>query len=151
MFTSILFIGLYFGSVAAGTSVSSPRSTSDGAEPVVTEVETSGGVPYFDFEALQLTEEGLSNLDSNTSALFQFDDIEGTADNLEKRSPGSCRVFPGDSFWPADSIWDIFNSVLGNDALIKTVPLASPCYYGPNYNAEKCANLFATWTNSTIQ
>ncbi|KAH7333360.1 hypothetical protein BKA65DRAFT_43222 [Rhexocercosporidium sp. MPI-PUGE-AT-0058] len=148
--TGIVTLGLYFGSLATGASVSSPRSSSDDAAPVFTEVDNTGSVPYFNFETLQLTEEGLSQLNENTSALFQFDSGKETKDGLEGRSSGSCKVFPGDSFWPADFIWDVFNRILGSNALIKTVPLASPCYNGPHYNTAKCAVLYANWTNSII-
>jgi len=149
--TSILIVGLSFSSLVAGAAVSSPRSTADDVAPVVTEVETTGDVSYFGFETLQLTDEGLSQLDENTSALFQFDNDDEATDGLERRGSGSCRVFPGDSLWPSDFIWNVFNLVLGNNALIKTVPLASPCYNGPYYNAAKCAVLYANWTNSIIQ
>ncbi|KAK0111243.1 hypothetical protein ONS95_001616 [Cadophora gregata] len=147
---SFLIVGLSFRSVVAGTSVSGPRSTADGVAPVVTEVDSTGHVPLFNFETLQLTEEGLSQLDKNTSALFQFDNSDEATDELERRSSRSCKVFPGDFLWPSDIFWDIFNWVLGNDALIKTVPLASPCYNGAYYNAAKCATLYANWTNSII-
>lgn len=100
----------------------------------------------FDFEKSQLTEDILSKLDG----VFQFDN--GDDVKLNGRGAGAeCKVYPGDSAWPSDAAWAKFGEAVGSDALIKTVPLASPCYNGPLYNAAKCEALTANWTNSFLQ
>jgi hypothetical protein len=105
---------------------------------------------YFEFETVQLTDESLSTLDSNTAALFRFYNETDTSANLAKRS--ACKVFPGDPSWPSNSTWETVNRVLGNNALIKTIPLAAPCYdaWG-DYNLTECDRLTANWTNSYLQ
>lgn len=99
----------------------------------------------FDFEKAQLTEDILSKLDG----VFQFDN--GDDVKLNGRGSAECKVFPGDSAWPSDAEWAKFGEAVGPGALIKTVPLASPCYNGPLYDAAKCASLTANWTNSFLQ
>lgn len=100
----------------------------------------------FDFEKAQLTEDVLSKLDS----VFQFDNGDDVTLN-GRGAAADCKVFPGESAWPSDTAWAQFNEALGQDALIKTVPLASPCYSGPLYDAAKCEALTADWTSSFLQ
>ncbi|RDW77662.1 hypothetical protein BP6252_05715 [Coleophoma cylindrospora] len=101
-----------------------------------------------DLKTSFLQEEALSTLDDETAALFQF---EQQSISLKPRSAsGSCKIFPGDAAWPSNSTWSKFNDILGNDALIKTIPLASPCYNGAYYNNATCAALTANWTNSYL-
>lgn len=59
-------------------------------------------------------------------------------------------AFPGDPMWPSDIVWDVFDLLLGG-ALIKTKPLASPCYtdFG-DYDAEQCEWLTANWSNDSF-
>jgi hypothetical protein len=98
---------------------------------------TANGAKLFDFEKAQLTEDILSKLDD----VFQFDN--GDDVKLNGRGAGAdCKVFPGDSAWPSDAAW----AKCG-----KTIPLASPCYNGPLYDAAKCDALTANWTNSFLQ
>lgn len=100
----------------------------------------------FDFEKAQLTDDILSKLDG----VFQYDNGDGV--NLNGRGAAAdCKVFPGDSAWPSDEAWAKFGEAVGPGALIKTVPLASPCYNGPLYDASKCAALTADWTDSFLQ
>lgn len=107
---------------------------------------TANGAKLFDFEKAQLTEDILSKLDD----VFQFDN--GDDVKLNGRGAGAdCKVFPGDSAWPSDAAWAKFGKAVGPGALIKTVPLASPCYNGPLYDAAKCDALTANWTNSFLQ
>lgn len=56
----------------------------------------------------------------------------------------ACRCFPGDSCWPAPSVWDDFNNTVGG-RLIATVPLASPCHT-PTLEESECAAIQAAWT-----
>ena len=107
---------------------------------------TTDTTKLFDFEKTQLTEDILSKLDG----VFQFDNGDGV--KLNGRGAGAeCKVYPGDSAWPSDAAWAKFGEAVGSDALIKTVPLASPCYNGPLYDAAKCEALTADWTNSFLQ
>lgn len=118
--------------------------------PVAAEiVAVDANATYFNFETVQLTNDSLSELNASTLALFGFSDEEASID-LTERSTSSCRVSPGDKLWPSTLVWSLFDLLLGK-ALIKTVPLASPCYNGQYYDAEKCADLTANWTNSSIQ
>ncbi|KAF5541115.1 isoamyl alcohol oxidase [Fusarium napiforme] len=55
----------------------------------------------------------------------------------------SCRCLPSDKCWPADSVWAKFNTTV-NGALIKTVPLGSPCH-DPNYDEAACAAVKDSW------
>ncbi|KAF5555515.1 isoamyl alcohol oxidase [Fusarium mexicanum] len=55
----------------------------------------------------------------------------------------SCRCLPSDKCWPADSVWAKFNTTV-NGALIKTVPLGSPCH-DPNYDEAACATVQDAW------
>ncbi|RGP66578.1 putative isoamyl alcohol oxidase [Fusarium longipes] len=54
-----------------------------------------------------------------------------------------CRCLPSDSCWPTDKVWTKFNSTV-NGALIKTVPLGSPCHE-PNYDETACAAVKDSW------
>ncbi len=61
-----------------------------------------------------------------------------------------CKNFPGDADWPSDDKWALLNKTT-NGALIKTIPLAAPCYPGPLADADKCAYITAQWSNSSLQ
>lgn len=103
------------------------------------------------FEAAPLEEIDILStalIPANIVSLFDFD----TEVDVTARSSGQqCRVFPGDTAWPLDVVWNFLDLVLGKGALIKTVPLAAPCYNGYHYNQTKCAALTANWTNSYLQ
>lgn len=138
----VLILSVYF-SPASAVLVSTPTT----GERV--SVDTA---QLFQLESFQLTSESLSNLDSSTAEVFQFDEgQQAENDKLRRSAPGFCRTFPGDSSWPSDAVWKNLKSALGHDALIKTVPLASPCYNGRFYNQATCAALTANWTNSYLQ
>jgi hypothetical protein len=101
-------------------------------------------------ETLQLTDSVLDNLTSiglANASLFAFD----SNITLEKRSSG-CKVFPGDWNYPSILVWWIFDLLLG-DRLIKTVPLAAPCYndWPSEENAALCTTITNNWTDSYMQ
>ncbi|PGH13948.1 hypothetical protein AJ79_03363 [Helicocarpus griseus UAMH5409] len=107
----------------------------------VVPADSVAGAPLFEAETIQLTDEvvrGLKDREgvSELAHLFAFDDDpEG-----ESLTPaGGCKVFPGDKEWPSDSVWDIFNELLGGGE--------SP--YN-NYDAEKCARILEEWTVSEL-
>lgn len=140
-----LVIGSIISLCSADVTAAESSNFSVAAETVTVDANAT----YFKFETVQLTNDSLSELNASTLALFGFSDEEATVD-LTERSTSSCRVSPEDKLWPNTLVWSLFNLLLGN-ALIKTVPLASPCYNGQYYDAGKCADLTANWTNSNIQ
>ena len=89
-------------------------------------------VGLFPFESIQLQESDLAALEPDVAALFNFANATTADASSARRSAQNCKVFPGDPEWPADYIWDIFNVLLGG-ALIKTVPIAAPCYSAWDY------------------
>ncbi|KAJ9612185.1 hypothetical protein H2200_003782 [Cladophialophora chaetospira] len=62
----------------------------------------------------------------------------------------SCKCAPTDPCWPSASEWVAFNKTVSG-RLIKTVPVAAPCYKGPYYNAAACADIEARWSDSVFQ
>lgn len=107
----------------------------------------------FAAETVQLTDEVLSNLTRlqlSNNSLFQFAQDTNERRWLKGRtSAQACKTFPGDLLWPSDSIWKVFDLLLGG-ALIKMIPYAAPCFddFGV-YNASKCASLSVNWANGS--
>ncbi|KAH8203328.1 hypothetical protein TruAng_002524 [Truncatella angustata] len=128
----------YRSQIAANTSNISPA------------VEVLPQSSTFAAETAQLTDNVLANLTAlqlSNISLFGF----STNNSNHKRSSGPvCKTYPGDSFWPISLIWDIFDLLLGG-ALIKAVPIASPCYknFG-NYDADRCAYVGDQWSVSNL-
>lgn len=139
-----LVVGSIITLCSADVAAADSSNVSVAAETVAVDTNAT----YFDFETVQLTNNSLSELNASTLALFGFSDEEASVNT--ERSTASCRVSPGDKLWPNTLVWSLFDLLLGK-ALIKTVPLASPCYNGQYYDAGKCADLTANWTNSNIQ
>jgi len=111
------------------------------------------------FEEVQLTDSVISDLDDEIpdASVFAFDDSATAAKRRDVAAAGDtawkkkCKTYPGDSAWPSDAKWKIFNKLLGG-ALIKTVPEASPCYNNwGNHDAAKCDSLTAGWGNSSLR
>lgn len=112
------------------------------------------GSGYLPLETVQLTDAVISNLTSlslTNISLFDFGDINASTTATKRTAPGECKTFPGDAAWPSDLVWDVLDLLVGG-ALIKTVPLASPCYdsWG-NYDANECAYVTEQWQEPTIQ
>jgi hypothetical protein len=61
----------------------------------------------------------------------------------------TCKTIPEDASWPSDSVWSTFNSSVGG-RLIKTIPIGSPCFTGPLFDAAKCQNIKDNWQNPDI-
>ncbi|KPM34260.1 hypothetical protein AK830_g12319 [Neonectria ditissima] len=105
---------------------------------------------YLPEEKIQLTPDALANLTdlelTNVTVLY-FDEGEAS----RKRSSGpSCKVFPGDAWWPSTVIWQVLNLVTGGN-LIKTVPIGAPCYDDSGaYNADRCTTVINGFTNSFL-
>jgi hypothetical protein len=89
-----------------------------------------------------LTDLGLTNI-----SYFYYDE----ASSVQRRSLGRCKTYPGDLFWPHKIAWQVFDLLVGG-ALIKTTPLASPCYddFG-NQDTAKCEAINSKWTDSMMQ
>ncbi|KAK4238307.1 hypothetical protein C8A03DRAFT_43908 [Achaetomium macrosporum] len=109
-------------------------------------------VPETDPSVLLLTDTVLANLTDlqlTDIDLFKFDeDGEDTSGVAKRASVGDCKVYPGDPRWPSRLTWTVFDLLTGG-ALIETVPIGAVCY--PNsgvYNAQKCADIIAHWTES---
>lgn len=103
-------------------------------------------------EAFQLTDAILANLTAlhlSNISLFGFADDSTSTASRRSLASGTCKTYPGDTLWPTDDLWDIFDFLLGG-ALIETKPVASPCYdeFG-NYNASQCAWLKSNWSNDS--
>lgn len=104
-------------------------------EPAATFVPATSpaGAPLQEAERLQLTEAVIERLAteegvSEYAEYFAFDDSTAASDvRIQRAASASCKTFPGDSEWPQESVWDIFNVLLGG-ALIPTKPIAAPCY-----------------------
>ncbi|KAK5112178.1 hypothetical protein LTR85_011611 [Meristemomyces frigidus] len=144
------------GAVAQhGTSTASGASASTTASATATLVPTNGAVPLFHYEEQQLTTASLSDLSDTEAALFSFDSINVTSENTTSyvnytlASSGDCKIFPGDSAWPALSAWKVLDTLAGG-ALVKTVPAASVCYFNgtSKHNDTACRALTSNWTDS---
>lgn len=61
-----------------------------------------------------------------------------------------CKIIPSDNSWPTSTVWNLVNLLTGQ-GVIQTIPLAAPCYNGPHFNAAKCADITARWTDSDLQ
>ncbi|KAI4704725.1 hypothetical protein J4E89_009602 [Alternaria sp. Ai002NY15] len=145
---------LFLAANAIG-ALGSPVAFRDVA-PAAATVSTNSpaGVALFPNEAVQLTNDALNAAARQTSeidvvSLFGFDNEEETTHGI---SSGQCKVFPGDSDYPEESVWSTFDNLLGG-ALIKTTPIAAPCYKDSawnDYNEAKCADISARFTTSDL-
>lgn len=107
---------------------------------------------YSEAEKFQLTDAVLANLtelELSNISLFNF---ASSDEVVAKRSIfNRCKTSPGDLLWPSKPIWTVFNILTGG-ALIETVPIGAVCYKNnKHYNAAKCANIIAHWTESATQ
>ncbi|KAK3935839.1 FAD binding domain-containing protein [Diplogelasinospora grovesii] len=124
------------------------------AAETVAPASSNSTAGLFAYETIQLTDAvlaKLTRLNLPDASLFAFSNISAPA-NAQKRhriGSGSCKTSPGNQNWPAKAIWDLFNVLLG-DALIETVPFASPCYSDfSNADPAKCANITRNWSNDS--
>jgi hypothetical protein len=121
--------------------------------------DSPAGAALFPQEAVQLTEDALRTATSQINEadvykLFGFGDSNETAAAAKREiKKGECKAFPGDSNYPREFVWSIFDSLLGG-ALIKTTPVASPCYKESqwnNYDEAKCEDVSARFTTADLQ
>ncbi|KAH8601623.1 hypothetical protein B0O99DRAFT_562194 [Bisporella sp. PMI_857] len=64
-------------------------------------------------------------------------------------SNSACKVFPTDADWPSSAEWNTLD-VLTGGALIKTIPIAAPCYPGPAFNQTRCDIITMQWGLSDL-
>ncbi|KAK0631177.1 hypothetical protein B0T17DRAFT_486958 [Bombardia bombarda] len=99
----------------------------------------------FDWENAQLTNAIVANLSkqqqpNNSSSYFDFG-------SDAKVARPACKTFPGDASWPSTQLWNSFNATV-DGALIKTVPLAAPCYNNwPQRDAAACQYVTEHWSD----
>lgn len=98
----------------------------------------------FPFETIQLQESDVEAFPAEAAPLFAFSTPSPLKD-------AKCKVFPGDSKWPNDDTWAFLNSTTSNGGLIKTIPIAAPCYAGPMHNEDICNYVTNQWSNSSLQ
>jgi hypothetical protein len=108
--------------------------------PLGSAVPSSGSFPY---ETIQLTDANVASLSTDEALTFGF-----ASDSIGFAS--RCKTFPTDASWPSVAKWNLLNTYTGG-ALIKTIPLAAPCYPGQLYNAAKCTYITTNWGNSSLQ
>lgn len=133
-------------------------ATPDTVAPAVANVSTASNASaeLFVSETGQLTTDVLANLtDLQLSSidLFTFDDGNSTNSSVATRSvcaSGTCKVYPGDAQYPSSLVWDIFGLLVGRKNLIKTVPIAAPCYtnWGVQ-DADRCSFVLNNWSNDS--
>lgn len=146
------------GTVAKPVIPRDDVATSASIAPAATTLPSgsSAGVDLFDSETVQLTDQTLLKIDAQTNAtdvvaLVGFENsTDSTAAVLSRRS-GICKTFPGDLNYPKPLVWSIFDTLLGG-ALIKTTPVAAPCYKSSGvYDEAKCADISNRFTKADLQ
>jgi len=154
----LLFLGNAIGGLAspAVTRYASAADASTAPAATTVSLASSAGVDLFDAEAVQLTDDVLNSVKAQTNetdilAVFGFENSTGTAEVRLDRRSGFCKAFPGDWNYPVPAVWSLFDLLLGR-ALIKTVPVAAPCYKSSGvYDAAKCADISARFTTADLQ
>lgn len=147
-------VGTVAGPVISRDASASATSIAPAATTVST--DSPAGVSLFEAEAVQLTEGVLNDIKVSTNAteilaLVGF----GNDTNLDvatlSRRTRSCKTFPGDWNYPKSLLWSGLDLLLGG-ALIKTTPVAAPCYKSSGvYDEAKCADISARFTTADLQ
>ncbi|KAH8838664.1 hypothetical protein MCOR29_005608 [Pyricularia oryzae] len=115
----------------------------------------AAGAPLQSSEIRQLTDEVVDRIASDEltadhALYFAFEDVDAVK-AAGHHATAACKVFPGDPGWPVESVWNVFNALLGN-ALIPEKPRGAPCYdsqWGPRDESE-CANVITNLTNANF-
>jgi hypothetical protein len=112
-------------------------------------VTTKQEAPYFGWETVQLTEAILANF---TQLGLGDAGLMGFGSGSKPGPTAACKAFPGDASYPSPATWKLLNQTTGG-ALIKTIPLAAPCYanWTEAYNPGKCADITARWGTPQLQ
>ncbi|KAJ9427164.1 hypothetical protein FOXG_04017 [Fusarium oxysporum f. sp. lycopersici 4287] len=107
---------------------------------------------YLKEETFQLTDTSLSALDeidpSHASLFYPNSTSKGRS--TTHHVLGKCKTFPEDRNWPSSSVWKLLDLITGG-ALIKTVPIAAPCYRNlGSYDKVECSRVVDQWSNSSL-
>ncbi|KAK4185827.1 6-hydroxy-D-nicotine oxidase, partial [Podospora australis] len=123
---------------------------------IITSTVHSAKPPLFPWEQSPLNSSSLDTLiqETNTANFahhFSFDNETDTAVlDPSYLHPGYCKSFPGDSTWPTHQAWEAFNTLLDGQ-LIKTTPLAAPCYHNTGlYDPAKCSAITSNFSNAYL-
>jgi hypothetical protein len=114
--------------------------------------ESAAGVELFRNEAIQLTPAVVSGL-NGYEALDQYASLFTFGNGSNSEATGDCKTYPGDTLWPSEDLWAIFDELLGN-AISPIVPIASPCYevsVYDNFDTSVCASVTAGWVEEATQ
>lgn len=99
-------------------------------------------VPFFAYERESLRDKDVP---------AKHGDLLGFHGSAPQLRPGQCRPHPGDKAWPSKREWDALDEALSG-ALVKTVPLAAPCFHDWGvYDAEKCEAVTRDWNSPYLQ
>lgn len=144
------FVAIAISLSHSATSVSAlpqPIANGTGIIPIIATTSE-----YFPYENVVLTDVVTQDYPE-----LSFDDVVYTDpesnNTISKRASLAnlvCKILPADRSWPATTILTLVGLLTGQ-GLIQTVPLAAPCYSGKNYNAAKCADITARWSDSDLQ
>ncbi|KAA8910824.1 hypothetical protein FN846DRAFT_938100 [Sphaerosporella brunnea] len=78
-----------------------------------------------------------------------FGDFDNNPSSGKRSTASHCKYIPGDSQWPSNSEWSVLNFFTGG-SLVKPDPVGKVCYKGSAYDAARCANVTAEWSNSDL-
>jgi hypothetical protein len=160
MFAGELFLFLAANAIAAlGSPIVEQDALVTGATlapaAITVPTDSSAGAPLFPLEAVQLTEEVLAAANSRTNDvdvidLFGFEN-NTTVPARTARGSAPCKAFPGDWNYPRKVVWNIFDLLLGG-SLIKTTPVAAPCYKSSGvYDEARCEHISSRFTTPGLQ
>lgn len=146
------------GTLASQVVVRDAKASNVSIAPAAATVSAASiaGVELFGFESIQLTDEVLQTVISQTNetdllAIVGFENGSDRPVANDNERSGACKTFPGDWNFPLPAVWSLFDALLGG-ALIRTVPIAAPCYkdFGV-FDARKCADISARFTTADLQ
>ncbi|KAF1962195.1 FAD-binding domain-containing protein [Byssothecium circinans] len=115
-------------------------------------------VIYTTLQFVKVKADGTKPSQGDIEQLFDFEKIQSP--NLS--SPVSpthptnrsrCKTYPEDPEWPSPQQWKDFDTLLGGNVLIKTVPEASPCYTNDTATPSSpiCQSLTSNWGRSDLR
>lgn len=85
----------------------------------------------------------LTSVSAALKGLFLPESLQAPSNRTSR-----CKVYPGDPEWPSDEAWAKLDELTDHRLLARPEPQAAVCYNGPLYDAEKCAQITATWNSS---
>lgn len=100
-----------------------------------------------------MTSDDIANLtELKLSGISLFDFAGAASESANRRAAPSCRAYPGSKDWPSHIVWKVFDLLVGG-VLIKSVPLAAPCFnsWPEARDEETCAYIKEHWSESRFQ